>query len=91
MPEQIYKTENKTVEQNQTGTTPNEPYKQSEQEKKAEKLEKADQKNEVLAAAASSGDADVHNYLAQRAVAVQNQDEDAIKKIDKAIADRLNP
>jgi hypothetical protein len=62
---------------------------QEVEEKRAEQVAKIDEKDaDVLAAAAASGDADVHNLLGQRAVAALNGDEDELKRIDKDIASR---
>jgi hypothetical protein len=46
-----------------------------------------DQSADILAAAAASGDAAVHNLLGHRVVAEQNADAAALKEIDKQLAD----
>lgn len=54
-------------------------------DKPAPKSTKAD-RDEVLARAAGSSDAAVHDLLAHRAIAVLNDDRDAIDGIDEVLA-----
>ena len=63
------------------------PVQQAE-EKQADDVDKVNSKNaDVLAAAAASGDAAVHQLLGERVIAESNQDTDALKEIDKKLAD----
>ena len=68
------------------GTTPNKPAPEDKQQVEVDKVN--DKDAAVLSAAAASGDADVHNLLAHRAIAELNQDAEAIKAIDKQLAER---
>jgi len=63
---------------------------QKAEEKQTASVEKIDTSHaDLLSDAAASGDAAVHDLLGHRVIAVQNQDEDAIKEIDKKLKDRL--
>lgn len=81
----VYQNQNKPAKENTTGTTPNEPTPESEVDEAVVKVNTKDA--DILAAAAASGDAAVHNLLGERVVAEQNEDADALKAIDKKIAD----
>jgi hypothetical protein len=60
---------------------------QEVEEKRAEAVAKLEEKDaDLLASVAGSGDADVHNLLGQRAVAVQNGDTKLIERIDRDLA-----
>lgn len=56
-------------------------------EKRQAKIDKInDSSSDVLAGAAQSGNADVHNLLGQRSIAELNGDEEELKRIDADIA-----
>lgn len=57
--------------------------KKSDKPEPVAKVEKKDA--DILAAAAASGDAAVHQLLGERVVAEQNADVDALKEIDKKL------
>lgn len=72
---------------NQTNTY-GETSDHSEAEENQKKIEKINEQNaDVLAAAAASSDAGIHNLLGHRTVAEQNVDEDELKRIDKELAE----
>lgn len=57
----------------------------------AEKVAKLNESNaDLLAAAGSSGDADIHQLLAHRGVAEQNGDEAALNAVDEKLKQRLS-
>ena len=61
---------------------------QEVEEKQQAKVDKIDKKDaDILAAAANSSDAAVHNLLGQRSVAELNADEDELKRIDKELGE----
>jgi hypothetical protein len=70
-----------------TGDLPGGKPEEKKVEKEVEKLNEKDA--DVLSAAANSGDADVQNLLAHRAIAELNGDADAIKEIDSKLKDRI--
>ena len=75
------------VHQNQPEEQSKSPVEKAEKQQQADvdKVNKAD--DAILAAAAASGDAAVHDLLGHRVIAEQNQDVDELKRIDKEIKD----
>jgi hypothetical protein len=61
---------------------------EAQQQADVDKVNKTD--GTILAAAAASGDAAVHDLLGQRVIAEQNQDTDELKRIDKEIKDHVS-
>ena len=77
------------LSQNDNPKAEKSPAQQAE-DKQAEKIEKLDQKHaDILAAAAASSDAAVHDLLGHRTIAELNQDEAALKEIDDKLAEQL--
>ena len=78
------------VHQNQPEEQSKSPVEKAEKQQQADvdKVNKAD--DAVLAAAAASGDAAVHDLLGHRVIAEQNQDVDELKRIDKEIKDLVS-
>ena len=78
------------VHQNQPEEQSKSPVEKAEEKQQADvdKVNKAD--DAILAAAAASGDAAVHDLLGHRVIAEQNQDVDELKRIDKEIKDLVS-